>query len=63
MSYSNTNDLKHRISYHSRSGKNRNGQNNGYIEQFDNVFFDAIIEKNHKIQQKRDVADQERVKQ
>lgn len=60
MSYSNTIDLKYRISYQAKDAAN---PRSGYIEQFDNKYYDAIQEKNAKIQEKKDVANEERVRQ
>lgn len=58
MSYSNAIDVNNRISY--REGMYNNS---GYFEQFDNKYYNAIIEKNKKIKMKKDLKNEERVNQ
>ena len=62
MSYSNAVDLEPRISYR-QVNQNLRGHKDIYFEQFDNKYFDAILEKKARIKEKRDMVHQERSKQ
>lgn len=55
LSYSNTNDLSKRV-------VNKNGRK-GFLESFDNVFYEVIKEKNDAKKMKRQMIEQERSRQ